>query len=99
MWGLTPQNEPEARQRKFESCAYTVDLMVEFIGKYLGPAVKAKHPEVEIMAYDHNKLDALRWMEGIYGDATANSYVAGTAIHWYDYLSGKIPGGNGGGGQ
>lgn len=49
-------------------------------------------------AYDHNKLHALRWMQGIYGDAVSNSYVAGTAIHWYDYLSGKIPGGNGGGG-
>ena len=37
-------------------------------------------------------------MQGIYGDATANRYVAGTAVHWYDYLSGKIPGGDGGGG-
>ena len=59
--------------------------MVEFIGKYLGPAVKAKHPAVQIMGFDHNKQAALEWMQAIYGDQTSSSMVAGTAIHWYDY--------------
>ena len=81
MWGLTPQNEPEARQHKFESCAYTPALMVDFIAKHLGPAVKAKHPEIEIMGYDHNKVDSLKWMDAIYGDSASNSYVSGTAVH------------------
>eukprot|EP01047_Picozoa_sp_COSAG01_P023061 COSAG01_NODE_1389_length_10493_cov_12.367414_11_plen_76_part_00 len=62
MWGLTPQNEPEARQHKFESCAYTPALMTDFIATHLGPAVKAKHPEVKIIAFDHNKVHSLKWM-------------------------------------
>jgi glucosylceramidase len=98
MWGLTPQNEPEARQHKFESCAYTPELMVEFIAKHLGPTVKAKHPEIEIMAFDHNKVHSLMWMDAIYGDSVSNSYVSGTAVHWYDYLSAPVPGTAGGGG-
>ena len=81
MWGLTPQNEPEARQHKFESCAYTPALMVDFIAKHLGPAVKAKHPEIKIMGYDHNKVDSLKWMDAIYGDSASNSYISGTAVH------------------
>jgi len=55
MWGLTPQNEPLACQTKFESCGYTPAGMAEFIGKYLGPAVKTAYPDLQIMLYDHNK--------------------------------------------
>ena len=74
-----------ARQRKFESCAYTTERMVEFISKYLGPTVKAKHPKLQIIAYDHNKVKALEWMQAIYGNASSSSFVSGTAVHWYDY--------------
>jgi glucosylceramidase len=98
MWGLTPQNEPEARQHKFESCAYTPELMVSFIGEHLGPTVLAKYPELQIIGFDHNKLHSLEWMQAIYGNATTNAMVSGTAVHWYDYSAGPIPGGDGGGG-
>jgi glucosylceramidase len=98
MWGLTPQNEPEARQHKFESCAYTPELMVDFVGKYLGPAVTKSHPALKIMGFDHNKLHSLTWMKALYGDAASNGFLSGTAVHWYDYMAGPIPGGGGGGG-
>jgi hypothetical protein len=34
----------------------------------------------------------------IYGNATSNGFVSGTAVHWYDYLSAPVPGTAGGGG-
>ena len=34
MWGLTPQKEPEARQHKFESCAYTPGLRTQGVVGY-----------------------------------------------------------------
>ena len=36
--------------------AVQVPGMIEFIGEFLVPAVKAKHPDLKIMAYDHNKV-------------------------------------------
>ena len=88
MWGLTPQNEPMAEQKRFESCAYTPTTMADFIKHHLGPAVRSAFPDLKIMAYDHNKQAALSWMQSLYGDAQAASFIDGTAIHWYDYESG-----------
>jgi glucosylceramidase len=87
MSGLTPQNEPMAQQSQFESCAYTVDGMVEFVGNYLGPAVKAAFPDLKIMAYDHNKIASYEWANALMSNANSAQYISGTAVHWYDYFS------------
>lgn len=85
MWGLTPQNEPEARQSVFESCAYTVSAYLDFVRNYLIPTVLPMFPNLQIMAYDHNKLDSVEFAEAIANDPAANRGIAGTAVHWYDY--------------
>ena len=87
MWGLTPQNEPEARQSRFESCAYDIPHYLEWVGRYLGPAVQARFPSLAILGYDHNKLDALKYMAAVFNDTAAAAAVAGTAVHWYDYTT------------
>ncbi len=88
LYGVTPQNEPEARQAQFESCAYDVPHYVEWVGKFLGPAMAKAAPHVRILAYDHNKLDSLEYVEALAGDADAAVAWKGTAVHWYDYQKG-----------
>ena len=87
LYGITPQNEPEARQSQFESCAYDVPHYVEWVGKYLGPAMAKAAPHVKILAYDHNKADSLKFVEGLAGDADGVVAWHGTAVHWYDYFT------------
>jgi len=85
LWGLTPQNEPQARQGQFESCAYDVPHYVDFVGKFLGPTILKDFPHLQIMGWDHNKLASLEYAEAIDEDGDANSATSGTAVHWYDY--------------
>ena len=88
IWAITPQNEPEARQSAFESCAFDIPHYLEWLGTYLGPALSAAAPHVTIMAYDHNKLDAEKYITAISADPAAAAAWGGTAIHWYDYQAG-----------
>lgn len=81
-WGLTPQNEPMAQQSRFESCAYRTQDMAAFIETHLGPAVRAAFPDLKIMAYDHNKIASLSWMQELYGNNGTSQYIDGTALHW-----------------
>lgn len=86
-WGLTPQNEPLAQQKNFESCFWDGPSMRDFIGTHLGPAVRAAFPHLTIMLYDHNKVAALDYVTSTAEDAVAGAYVDGVALHWYDYFS------------
>ena len=85
IWGLTPQNEVEARQTLFESCAYSVDDYVNFVGEFLGPALLAANLSTHVLAYDHNKMDSYKYVYGIENDMKARNVVDYYAIHWYDY--------------
>ena len=87
MWGLTPQNEPEAIQHNFESCAYSPSDMADFIVQHLGPALKrtGRYDNLQVMGYDHNKLDSLTWANALLGNATVRAFVSAFALHWYDY--------------
>ena len=60
IWAVSVQNEPE-HNAPWEACCYTAAEEAEFIAGHLGPTLQALHPEVAILAYDHNK-------EGIFGD-------------------------------
>jgi glucosylceramidase len=84
-WGLTPQNEPLARQSKFESCYWSGDDMLSWLTGFLGPAVKAAFPNLRFMLYDHNKLASYNWSLPILTNASALAYIDGVALHWYDY--------------
>jgi glucosylceramidase len=60
IWGLTVQNEPEFAA-PWEACVYTPEYERDFVKKFLGPQIKADHPEVLIMGYDHNRDDLYTW--------------------------------------
>jgi len=82
---LTPQNEPGQIELIFESCVWSAEEMLPFIRDFLGPAVKSAFPDINIIAYDHNKMRAAQWMRVLYGDAQCAAYIDGVAVHWYYY--------------
>ena len=82
IWALTPQNEPEF-PAPWEACAYNASFERDFIRDYLGPVIKTDHPDVLILAFDHNKDHLKTWTETILSkDAlSADQYVDGMAFH------------------
>ena len=58
----------------------------DFISKYLGPEFNQSQPNVNILIYDHNKKDVVKWVDTIIvsNASDARNYVYGTAVHWYD---------------
>lgn len=81
-WGLTVQNEP-LFAAPWEACVYTAEFQRDLIKNYLGPRMAKDHPEVKIMAYDHNRDEVANFMNILLGDPECAPYIAGTAIHWY----------------
>lgn len=82
-WAITPQNEPQACKPTMESTTFTKESERDFIGQQLGPMLRQEHPDVKLLAYDHNKDNVARWADTILGDATAATYTDGVAFHWY----------------
>ena len=84
IWAITPQNEPEFAA-PWEACAYDQTYEMDFINQYLGPTLDQNHPDVLILAFDHNKDHLLSWAETIMGGDTGpnGGYVDGMAFHWY----------------
>lgn len=81
IWGLTVQNEPEFAA-PWEACKMNATMQRDFIRDYLGPSVKSHHPDVKLMAFDHNKDHLEAWTQTIFADADAAKYVDGMAFHW-----------------
>jgi len=83
VWGVSVQNEPEARQR-WDSCLYTAEEERDFVRDHLGPALHAAGlGHVRIVVWDHNRDAMVERASIIYGDAEAARYVWGTGFHWY----------------
>ncbi|EEY54378.1 glucosylceramidase, putative [Phytophthora infestans T30-4] len=82
-WGVSPQNEPEFNA-PWEACMYNPEYEAEFIGEFLGPVLERDHPELTLMAFDHNRVSVSRWADVIYNHPTASKYVDGIAFHWYE---------------
>ena len=83
VWGVSVQNEPEARQR-WDSCLYTAEEERDFVRDHLGPALYAAGlARVRIVVWDHNRDAMVERASVIYGDAEAARYVWGTGFHWY----------------
>lgn len=80
------QNEPEFAA-PWEACVYTPDYERKFIVEFLGPRMRAEHPDLKILAYDHNKNDLVTWATAMYSDPEARKYVDGMAFHWYSGTS------------
>lgn len=83
VWGLTVQNEPEARQQ-WDSCLYTAEQERDFIRDYLGPALHAAGLfPVRILCWDHNRDNLYHRAHTILGDPEAARYVWGSGFHWH----------------
>jgi glucosylceramidase len=83
IWALTPQNEPEFAA-PWEACKYDAETESAFIQDYLGPTIKKDHPDVLILAFDHNKDHLFNWTKVIMkNDLSGKGYVDGMAFHWY----------------
>lgn len=82
IWAITVQNEPE-NNATWEGCLMNATEESDFLGTYLGPIMKEKHPKVAIFVYDHNKDHVYNWTKAVYSHPEASKYVAGVAYHWY----------------
>ena len=90
IWGLTPQNEPEFAA-PWEACKYNVTDEASFISDHLGPIIKNDHPDIKILAFDHNKDHLMHWSSTILSSKAAK-YVDGMAFHWYSGSSRLLDG-------
>merc|ERR1719272_2636489 len=82
VWGLTVQNEPEFAA-PWEACLYTPEEEARFVAEYLGPALKAAHPGVKLLAHDHNKDHVEAWAQATL-NSSSRAFVDGLAVHWYE---------------
>jgi glucosylceramidase len=57
---LSLQNEPE-NSGPWEACVWNATSQTAFLRDHLGPVIRADHPDVKIIAYDHNKDHMLAW--------------------------------------
>jgi len=64
IWAITPQNEPEFAA-PWEACAYNSTHQRDWIQDYLGPVIKQDHPNVLILAFDHNKDHLYKWAQTV----------------------------------
>merc|ERR1719356_2294427 len=82
IWAVTVQNEPE-NNATWEACLLSPGEEADFLGKYLGPALRSEHPNVSIFVYDHNKDHVAHWARVIRKHRAAAKYADGIAFHWY----------------
>ena len=82
IWAITPQNEPEFAA-PWEACKWDAVTERDWIAQYLGPVIKHYHPDLKILAFDHNKDHLFDWATAILGDEVSAKYVDGMAFHWY----------------
>jgi len=79
---VTPQNEPQ-NPRNEPSMVMSAAEQADFIGGYLGPALRKDAPETEILCWDHN-CDGADFPLAVLSDPKARAYVAGVAWHLYN---------------
>ncbi|HBY59543.1 MAG TPA: hypothetical protein DEH78_06950 [Solibacterales bacterium] len=84
VWGLTPQNEPEAYEQKWDACGWTAQGMTEFLANHLIPRLRQSHPNVRLLLWDHNKNHMLKWLETMLANGTVRGAAQGIAHHWYE---------------
>ena len=83
IYAVLPQNEPLNSTSGYPSEYLAATDEAAFIGTNLGPAFRAAGlTNVLILAYDHN-WDNPAYPETVLADASASSFVAGSAFHCY----------------
>ena len=85
IWGLTPVNEPLGNSGQWESMHFTPESQGEFIKHHLGPALNSSgHEAINLLMYDHNRLELEHWADVLYNDKQVARYLHGAAVHWYE---------------
>jgi len=78
---ITVQNEP-GNEKNEPSMVMGAEQMAEFIGQFLGPALRHAGLETEIYCHDHN-CDRPDYPLAVLADPSANRYTHGSAFHLY----------------
>jgi len=78
---IHPQNEPVSDQ-KFPSCVTPPENMRIFIRDYLGPAFKKNNITSQIWLGTINSGDYDPWVNMIFRDKVAKSYISGIGLQW-----------------
>jgi glucosylceramidase len=84
LWGVTPQNEPEAYKQAWDACGWQPEEMNTFVKQHLGPQLKQDHPTIKILAWDHNKNHLMKWCNVLLNDPVTAPYFSYIAHHWYE---------------
>ncbi len=82
IYAITIQNEPLHETGSYPSMRMDPGNQASFVKNNLGPAFSANGITTKIIAYDHN-WDRWDYPNGVFSDAAASSYVAGSAFHGY----------------
>ncbi|MDT8347239.1 MAG: glycoside hydrolase family 30 protein [Flavobacteriaceae bacterium] len=84
IWGITVENEPLGNDNNWESMHFSAQEMTYFVQHYLGPELRATHPELKILGYDQNRGEELeKWVNSMFENKASAQYFDGTAVHWY----------------
>ncbi len=78
---ITPQNEP-LNGKNEPSMEMTAAEQAEFIGRHLGPALRAANLDVALFCHDHN-CDRPDFPLAVLADRDARPFVSGVAWHLY----------------
>lgn len=83
IYAVMPRNEPLNSNSGYPTAYLAADDEAAFIGANLGPAFSvAGLSSVKIIGYDHN-WDNPSYPETVLANASASTYVAGSAFHCY----------------
>jgi glucosylceramidase len=78
--GIHVQNEMNSCQN-FPSCIWTASDLGNFIGKYLGPALKTSIPDAEIW-YGTYERPSVAKIDTIMQDPVTSKYITGVSFQW-----------------
>ena len=79
IWGLTPQNEPKAKQT-WESCFYTAEDEIAFT-RVLKKILLSHDLDVKIIGWDHNKERLFERADQLF--SAEGDLFDGVGFHWY----------------
>jgi glucosylceramidase len=79
---ITPQNEPLHFTANYPCMEMQPAEQLNFIKNNLGPAFTSAGLDTKIIIYDHN-WDNTQYAISVLNDATASSYITGSAFHAY----------------
>ncbi|XP_063240971.1 lysosomal acid glucosylceramidase-like isoform X2 [Bacillus rossius redtenbacheri] len=85
-WAITPQNEPTHGtifHTKFNNMGWTAGDQLTWLADHLIPALRERHPGVELMLFDDQRPYLKEWMDLQLANETVRKYASGMGVHWY----------------